>query len=119
MNRIEEISLFASALAVIALLNWLAGDRSFRGRTLLIRQGTFWAACRWLGLGLWSASVIAASQNDMRLECAGFAGAMTLLFGTARQAVKANDRGDRNQQDYDEKPEANKALEPTGVDAGC
>lgn len=91
MNPIDELSLFASALAIVGLLNWLAGNRSFRGRELRIRRGPVWVASRWFGLGLWAGSVVATGQNDLSLMYAGLAGAVILLFGTARQAVKVAD----------------------------
>ena len=87
----EEISLFAFSLALVGLLNWLAGNRSFRGRELLIRRGPVWVASRWFGLGLWAASIVPAAQNDPSLMYAGLGGAVILLFGTARQAVKVAD----------------------------
>lgn len=88
MNQLEEIAAFAFVLAVVALFNWLTGDRSFRGRELVLRRGAFWLGCRWFGLGLWSASVVATSPNDLLLECAGLLGSLILLLGTARKTLK-------------------------------
>lgn len=97
MSSTEEISLWAGALAVIALFNWLTGDRSIRGRELLVRQGAVWVAFRWFGLGLWTATLIASGQNDFWLECAGLAGASVLLLGTARQTKKLNLKSDERE----------------------
>ena len=98
MTRIDEIAALASGLAIVALLNWLAGDRSFLGEDLLLRQTAPWSACRWFGLGLWIASVVATSKDDLRLESAGLVGAIALLIGTARKAQKSETSGSRNQR---------------------
>ncbi len=109
MKPLEEMSPLAFGLAVVALLNWLAGDRSLRGRELLMRRGAFWAGCRWFGLGLWTASVVATSPNDLALEWDGLAGALILLFGTARttrEAVEDETRASQGPQSQREKSKA-------------
>jgi hypothetical protein len=88
MTRPEEIATLGAVLAVVGLVNGLLSDRSFRGRKLALRRGPLWVACRWFGLGLWSASAIAGSPDDLPLELAGLVGALILLFGTARTRSK-------------------------------
>ena len=88
MNTIREISAIAFGIVILSLINWLAGDRSFRGRSLVIRRGTSWIASRWLGLGLWSASVVAITKDDVLLAGVGLAGAIILLIGTARKSAE-------------------------------
>ena len=98
MSSTEEVSLVATGLAVIALLNWLAGDRSFRGRELFIRRGAAWTALRWLGLGLWVSTIIATSRDDFWFECSRFVGAGLLLLGTARQSKKPESSATKENQ---------------------
>jgi hypothetical protein len=88
MTRPEEIATLGAVLAVLGLVNWLLSDRAFRGRKLSLRRGPPWVACRWFGLGLWSATAIAGSPDDLPLELAGLVGALILLFGTARTRSK-------------------------------
>lgn len=88
MIDIKELSAIAHLLMPFALLGWLSGDRSFRGRTLVLRQGGFWVASRWLGLGLFLGPIVAATKNDLRLETVGMVGSMLLLVGTARKVSK-------------------------------
>jgi hypothetical protein len=88
MNLPQELTVVAPGLAVLALVNWLLADRSFRGKELLIRRSSFWAGCRWFGLGLWIASMLATSPKDPLLEIAGLVGALILLLGTARTSHK-------------------------------
>ena len=85
MTIAEEISTVADLLAVLALINWVGGDRSIRGRDLLIRRGAVWVALRWIGLGAWIATFPASGHQDLWLDCAGVVGAVLLLLGTARQ----------------------------------
>jgi hypothetical protein len=88
MSSTEEISLLAGAIAIVALMNWMTGDRSVLGRQLLIRMEPRWIAARWFGLGVWISTVVATSSDDHRLGLAGLGGASILAFGTARKAVK-------------------------------
>ncbi len=88
-NTIEEISGYAAILAIVAIFNWIAGDRPFMGRELQLRRGQFWHALRWFGLGLWIASLVASARDDIWQEGAGIAGALLLLLGTARKSMKA------------------------------
>ena len=92
MNLPQDITAAAFGLAVIAIVNWLLADRSFRGRELLIRRGSFWVGCRWFGLGLWIASMLATSPTDPRLAIVGLVGALMLLLGSARTSQKESDQ---------------------------
>jgi hypothetical protein len=109
MNNLEQISTIAFGLAVVALFNWLTGDRSFRGSELMIRQGAFWVGCRWFGLGVWLATVVATSQDDFLLESAGLIGAFILLFGTARKTIRHGTRPRKESLDPKQKPTAIKS----------
>ena len=85
MNPPQDLFLFAKAIVADAMLNWLSGDRSISGRRLEIRQGLPWLPMRWTGLGAAASCFIIGSEHDFKVSVVAFAGALTLLIGTARK----------------------------------
>ena len=113
MNHLEQISAVAFGLAVVALFNWLTGDRSFRGNELMIRREAFWVGCRWFGLGVWLTTAVANSTDHLGLVSVGLVGALILLFGTARKANMNGTRPSQQALEPKQKPTAIKPQHPT------
>ena len=86
MNPDDDVFLGASAIAVLAILNWIAGDRPVFGMPIVLRSGSFWIASRWLGLGLFAASFAAVRAEIVpTVSWIALFGAVTILVGTARK----------------------------------
>ena len=84
MSNLEEFSSVALILGVIAVFNWVAGDRSFMRRELLLRRGSLWEVARWIGIVLWMIPILIAPRENDVLAYSTITGAILLLFGTAR-----------------------------------
>lgn len=85
----NEIFLYANAIAVLAILNWVTGDRPLFGLPIVLRNGPFWSACRWFGLGLFVACSAVGTGSSETVEWIAMVGAVAILFGTARKRSKS------------------------------
>jgi len=85
MNPDDKVFSIATALALLAILNWIAGDRSVFGKSIALRRQSFWIASRWLGLGLFIAATAAGEERTSVLSWIALAGAVAMLVGTARK----------------------------------
>lgn len=85
----NEIFMYANSIAVLAVLNWVAGDRPLFGLPIVLRTGPFWIACRWFGLGLFVASNAVGAERSETVAWIAMGGAVAILFGTARKRSKS------------------------------
>ena len=86
MISIEDI---AFALAVIGVINWLAGGIDFRGKRLILRAG-YWRAMRWFGLIIFlvvSFLGYIIDYDPLALRWCELLASFALLFGSARKST--------------------------------
>ena len=92
MNLDQELILYAKIIAVVAMLNWLIGDRSFAGNLLEIRKEPMWLRMRWMGLGSAVSCFAIEREDSIILSYAALAGSLLLLIGTARRRFRFSKR---------------------------
>jgi len=88
----DGLTSVAFLIGGIGLLNWMAGDNSFFGTPMRLRQGTFWVVSRWLGISIWLMNLYGQIDSGW----VALAGSSFLLLGSARKVVKPEDRFNTN-----------------------
>jgi hypothetical protein len=81
-----ELQMWATAIAIVGGSNWLFGGISWRGQVLRLRTSPFWAAIRWLGVGLFAASLLVGTGEEFRPGMVGIVGALLIMLGSARKS---------------------------------
>ena len=71
-------------LALLAILSWAAGSRSFLGHPLALRMGPFWLGCRCFGLGIFITLVSLKVLDQQPTLTLWIISSACLLIGCAR-----------------------------------
>lgn len=83
--QLGELQMWATAIAIFGGSNWLFGGISWSGHSLRLRTTPVWIAIRWLGVGIFVASLYIGVTEEIRARVAGVTGAVLILLVSARR----------------------------------